>query len=96
MLNKQPGESHYGWGEAGPKPGEFNNHKPKKWGVKAIYSDEKLLLPSTPSTTTTSSPSFRPCDGKLGTLNYVVATFGNLVVQTIVDDVIRETNRRSN
>mmetsp|Transcript_19972 Transcript_19972/g.41756 ORF Transcript_19972/g.41756 Transcript_19972/m.41756 type:complete len:308 (-) Transcript_19972:1003-1926(-) len=76
----------------GPKPGEKNNHRPKKWGVWAISSEERSPPSTTPVTSisATGGGSLRRCDSSLGTAVFTTGALGFVAASKVVDMIVHD------
>ncbi|GMH66335.1 hypothetical protein TrRE_jg12605 [Triparma retinervis] len=73
----------------GPKNGQKNNHRPKKWGVWAVSSEERSPPSETPLPPGPGG-SLRRCDSSLGTAVFTTGALGFAAASKVVEMIVHE------
>jgi tRNA A37 threonylcarbamoyladenosine dehydratase len=75
----------YGFAK-GPGDGEPNRHRPRKWGVPAVWSEE---VPAGPPPAA-GGGSLRACDGRFGSAVFVTGSFGFAAAKAAIDILLAD------
>ncbi|GMI23951.1 hypothetical protein TeGR_g15190 [Tetraparma gracilis] len=75
----------YGFAK-GPGDGEPNRHRPRKWGVPAVWSEE---VPAGPPPAK-GGGSLRACDGRFGSAVFVTGSFGFAAAKAAIDILLAD------
>ena len=84
--------------EKGPGPGIPNKHRPVKWGVKAVFSRDQpeVIKDNDAISRPVGSSSLRFCDNfSAGTADFVVGTFGFIMVKVGLDLLVEGVSSSS-
>jgi tRNA A37 threonylcarbamoyladenosine dehydratase len=80
----------YGFAK-GPGDGEPNRHRPRKWGVPAVWSEE---VPAGPPPAAgggaAGGGSLRACDGRFGSAVFVTGSFGFAAAKAAIDILLAD------